>query len=291
MARERLHIMKAHPLDSKKLSALGINFCVQPKLNGVRAYSDAPGRLLSSTSREFPYLERIKSELRQLPYLPFDGELYIHGKPWNYINSIASRTINIHPDEDELHYHIFDVKLPTSFITRCKLLKDTLGFIEKERLTTIKIVQTHLSSPDLWNLQLEEYMKHSYEGIMFRSTTGFYQEKRSNYLLKFKPTCTDIYKIVGAIQGEGWCYDRLGAFLVQDKHGHQFEIGSGSYLTAAGRMEAWELYISGKLSQCHLLVKHEKLKTANGFPQCAVAAELIHPEDLHKYSTHEDLQK
>jgi ATP-dependent DNA ligase len=289
--------MKAHPLDPKKLSKLGDSFFIQPKLDGVRAYvefprSCEPAILLSSTSRVFPYLDSIKESLNKLAKVRFDGELYIHGKPWEYINSIASRTTNRHPDEEELEYHIFDIKSQyLTFVQRYQHLCKVEANIRRQGIKNIKVIRTDHSTPTLWITQLEDYASLGYEGVVFRSTTGLYEEKRSNNLLKFKPSHSDIYKIVGAIQGTGWCYNRLGAFEVQDKNGLVFEIGTGSFLTAKGRSQAWNMHMENKLVGCHLLVKHEKLTTANGFPKCAVAVELILPEDLYKYAGHNDLVK
>lgn len=290
--RKRTSIMLAHPAEPARISALGNCFFSQPKLNGVRAYSSLLNLspiLFSSTGLRKEFVRHIEAQLNKLPPYLYDGELYIHGKPWHYINSIASRTTDAHPSKLELEYHIFDIRSSDPFHKRLLILNDLQYEIEAKKLHNIKIVETQISSPQLWPDQLSEYTSSGYEGIMFRSFSSPYEFKRSKSLLKLKPTCTDIYKIISGIQGKGWCYDRLGSFLVQDKHGNQFEIGSGAYLTKQGRLDAWNLHLSGELEKCHLLVKHEYLKTAHGLPTCAVAIDIIFPEDFCKFAGHEDL--
>lgn len=295
MTRTRSSIMLAHPAESNRISKLGQRFLTQPKLNGVRCYSLSESfkspTLYSSTSRPYPFLQHIQEQLSYLSPYSFDGELYIHTVPWNEINSLASRTVNPTSDIQALQFHIFDIRSAThpQWVRTSILEKEIQEEISSHLLTHIKIVPTQEADLTTWRENLSTYMSQSYEGIIFRSLYGTYETKRSTNLLKFKPTCTDIYQIISLIQGTGWCYDRLGAFLVQDKHGNQFEVGTGPCLTKNKRLSYWLSRHS--LEGSYLLVKHEDLKTANGFPQCAVAMKPLTEEELQQYkkSNHNDL--
>jgi len=290
MTRKRESIMLAHPAEPKRIASLGETFFVQPKLNGVRLHtreSSTGPILLSSTDREFPFLPYIREQLLHLPPHSWDGELYIHGKSWADINSIASRTVN--NVDERLDYYIFDHKNESiPFKQRMERLQYIQKLIQEFRLPNIKVVPTFPANQQNWPSFLSIFEKEKYEGIIFRSLWGPYEPKRSKHLLKLKPTCTDLYQIIGAVQGKGWCYDRLGAFVVQDKRGNQFEIGSGACLTADNRLTFWQMYLSGELTKHHILVKHEKIKTANGFPACAVGLEVISPGDMGRFEGHED---
>lgn len=265
--RKRNNIMLAHPAENKRIENLGKFFFTQPKLNGVRCYvkyQNGQPVLFSSTGLEKQFLDHILWDLKKLPPFEYDGELYTHGKPWEWINSIASRTKNPHPEVEQLQFHIFDIK-------NNKPQKERLSKLLKiyKYLPSIKFTPYRHSNAETWYKWLNLYTKQGYEGIIFRSRNGLYALKRSPNLLKYKPTETDIYKIIRLIQGTGWCYDRLGAFEVEDKHGNLFCVGSGDCLTATNRLSYWqnaEQYV-GK----YLLVKHELLKTKNNFPQCAIA--------------------
>ena len=293
--RKREYIMLAHPAEEKRIQNPGPLFLCQPKLNGVRCiaeYSDEWHEwiLRSSTGMIKPFLNHIKEALNHLPGHTYDGELYIHGKSWAYINSIASRTENPSPAELELEYHIFDIKNQKHQTARSIELNEIISFVvEREGLTPVKMVSTVGGKPDDWKQILAEFTKNGYEGIMFRKLDGMYEEKRSKNLLKFKPTLTDIYRITDLIQGKGWCYDRLGAFEVESKDGSRFQIGSGKTLTKENRLKYWldRENLIGK----YILVKHEYLVTANNLPQCAVALEVLTDSQVEAFrkKKHEDL--
>ena len=293
--RKRENIMLAHPAEEKRIANLGPLFLCQPKLNGVRCiaqYSEElqEWELRSSTSSVKPFLKHIKQALESLPKHTYDGELYIHGKSWAYINSIASRTENPSPAELELEYHIFDIKNQHTQLSRHNELSEIIRFVvEREQLKPVKIVSTYGATSESWKQILAEFTKNGYEGIMFRKLDGMYEEKRSKNLLKFKPTLTDIYRITGLIQGEGWCYDRLGAFEVESKDGSRFQIGSGKTLTKENRLQYWlDRY---NLINRYILVKHEYLVTANNLPQCAVALEVLTDSQVEAFrkKKHDDL--
>jgi ATP-dependent DNA ligase len=285
--RKRTNIMLAHPAEPKRISKLGDSFYVQPKLNGVRCTCEftpnGEAHLYSSTGLEKPFLDHIKQELEYFPRQTYDGELYKHGEPWNWINSRASRTENPHPLEEELEYHIFDIISEDPQYVRFKKLLDL------KSTKYIKIQSVNEVTQETWPISLDLYINNGYEGIIFRNKYSTYEKKRSPNLLKFKPSETDIYKIKDLVQGTGWCHDRLGAFLVEDKYGNQFEVGTGPCLTKEGRLSywGWRNMWKGK----YLLVKHELLRTKNGFPQCAVAVEALTNDRLQGYlkEKHNDL--
>ena len=291
---KRQGIMLAHPAEEKRVRALGPDCFVQPKLNGVRCRIESPTnpfKLVSSSGKEKKFFGHIQEELAHLPTLLWDGELYIHGKSWEHINSICSRTVNPHPESGTMEFHIFDfIEQGRNQWQRASILSTVRSLIDRMELRYVKVVSTFDIKTASWGGYLNEYMEAGYEGIILRGYKGIYKDHRSPNLLKFKPRKTDIYRITRLIQGEGWCLDRLGAFEVEDKNGNLFNVGTGPCLTAGGRLGLWE--DRHELVGKYLLVKHEELKTINDLPKCVVAVKPLTEAELEVYlrDKHEDLQ-
>jgi DNA ligase-1 len=78
------------------------------------------------------------------------------------------------------------------------------------------------------NKQYKIILSQGGEGMMIRRPESKYVGKRSNDLLKYKPTFDSEAKIIGYEKGTGKNKDKLGAFLVRDlKTGKEFKVGSG----------------------------------------------------------------
>lgn len=286
---KRKDIMLAYPAEERRIKALGTKFFIQPKLRGIRAWvrwtpAGFP-QLISSQGNEFQKLPHINAALwglaQSLRLTPcFDGELYRHGMPFREISSRVKRETQGHPDAASIQLHIFDEKrLLTPQLERFRdLLYTCNSFLGSPHSPLQRVPIQNLSEGDDPARYLARYIKDGYEGIIFRSRNGLYEEKRSTNLLKFKPTRSDTYEIVGLEQGKGWCIDRLGAFLVKGSDGTVFAVGSGSALTAEGRKRYWEL--GDSLIGKQLLVKHEKIKTVGNIPLCAVACEVLEIEEV-----------
>lgn len=271
---ERKGIMLAHPANEKRIKALGKDYILQPKLQGIRAWVRwhpvTGAHLISSQGNEFTQLKHINSALNQLSNLTetfpiFDGELYRHGMLFQEISSRVKRNLAPHPDARSIQFHIFDLKIQKPQIERLRELYPLLDFL--------CLVPSSFTRLEPYQDYLAARMAEGYEGIIFRAKLGLYQEKRSTSLLKLKPTSLDTYEIVGLQQGKGWCYDRLGAFLVKGSNGTVFSVGSGSALTKESRKLYWNL--GDSLIGKQLLVKHEKITTKDGIPFSGVACKVL----------------
>ncbi len=110
------NVMKCVPFEEKRLSKWTPPFIVQPKYDGVRCRavpsSLSPGDylLLSSEENVIYGVPHILSELKRLRLnAELDGELYVHGQPFEFIYGVTSRTVNPHPDALQVEYHVFDI--------------------------------------------------------------------------------------------------------------------------------------------------------------------------------------
>lgn len=68
---------------------------------------------------------------------------------------------------------------------------------------------------------------------MLRDPESFYENRRSNSLLKVKTFHDDEAVVLGYTAGTGRCLGMVGALRVRNTHGIEFEVGSG--LTDAER--------------------------------------------------------
>lgn len=278
---ERTGIMLAHPATPRRIKQLGTHCIVQPKLNGERCWvewynKDTP-TLISSYGNEFK-LPHITQALIDQGFqgLRADGELYIHGEPFEEIHSIASASRkDLHPRYREMEFHIFDFKCTEGRpqLTRSAVLQ------ELSTRPPLYTVQAYVIETKDWQDWAEEFVRQQYEGIILRDLRYTYVEARTPALLKFKPTFEDIYRIVDVAEGIGWCTEMLGSFILEahDQPGAYFRVGSGKLLTKSQRQALWKerMSLPGKL----LRIKHEGLKTSGGLPKCAVALEILDPKN------------
>jgi len=251
----------------------------QPKLKGERCrveWFHGTPVLLSSYGNEFKFLNHITAAIEvnfKINQLELDGELYVHG--WNFerIHSAASRKVKENPESAKLEFHIFDHQGAVSQWQRIHtlVLNKKNGCFEKPLIYVPYTVVT----PDTWLEQANIYTSEGYEGIILRGAVWEYEMKRSLYMLKFKPTEEDEYKILGlkeAISKEGYPKGMVGSFRVCGDDGTEFYVGAGK-MSHGDRKIHWA--DRGDLVGKMLKVKHEKTKTIGGVPDCSVAVEVI----------------
>ncbi len=280
--QERSGVMLAHPVSDRRLRQISVEDKVftQPKYNGERCrtvWFQGEPFLLSSYGNEFRFCKRLKNQILKkteelgIEEIAFDGEIYVHGWSREEIDSALRRTKNYNPKVEELEYHIFDIQDKTMLqYNRFVSLKNlqSKGFFEQG----LHFVVPEAIEIQEWQDKAVSYVAQGYEGIILRSPVGEYVDRRTNNLLKFKPTEEDEYTIVDLLEGQGWCTGMLGAFLVQGNDGVSFEVGSGRELTKKNRIDYWKhrTELIGRV----LTVKHEPIKTSGGKPVCAVAYKL-----------------
>lgn len=276
---KREGIMLAQPVSDRRVRALGDSMFAQPKLKGERCrvdwFHDEP-ILLSSYNNEFKFLDHIKEAIREdfkNNQLLLDGELYRHG--WNFerIHSAASRKVKENPDTIGLEFHVFDYQSSESQWQRLHRLLFDKGVDRFE--DPLKLVPHTIVTPDNWLEQANIYTSEGYEGIILRGAIWSYEKKRSQGLLKFKPTRSDRYTILDiteAFSQEGNPKGMVGAFVVTGDDEVRFSVGAGK-LNHTERKRYWDSrdVVIGK----ELIVKHEEDKTIGGVPICCVAVEVI----------------
>lgn len=271
-------IMKAYPFSEKRLAKWQPPYIVQPKYNGFRCRAiplktGLKGNeyiLLSSEENIFysvPHLNEILSNTGLKVEL--DGELYCHGMSLEEINSIVSRTVNLHPDHQKIEFHAFDMVIEEPQMRRL-ILTDSLRNLHPK----IKISPFWLCE-DLNEVKkiYDKIIKLGYEGIIVRHFQGPYQTKRSTMVMKFKPKKHDEYKIIGwneEMTMEGEPKGRIGSLIMSSQTGDKFAVSAGLNFDEKARL--WE--IRDSLDGKNAIVHYQHL-TNKKVPSGAFNVEVI----------------
>lgn len=262
----RKDVMLCYPFEERRLidPKFGWNFqngvMVQPKLDGIRATTrrNEDGQVvLISSEGNILHIPHITDALEEMDFsFDLDGEIYSHGKSFEWI---CSRAKGSYGDTKELQYHVFDAwtQEPVAFKFRTKVIDNLfqgqtnwgIDYVV-QKVPTTELFSTDSSLMlDFVSEMLNDYTNKSYEGIILRCPLGLYEMKRSRFIMKFKPSKTDCYRIVGIEQActmEGKPKGMVGAFIVQAPDSpQQFKISAGRF-THAERTEMWEQFPLGK---------------------------------------------
>ena len=258
-------IQKAYPFEEKRLAKWQPPFIVQPKYDGDRC-SNTPlqtGPLLL-TSEENPYFSvpHITEQLASsgLFKLALDGELYNHeiflegGQ--ELIHSIVSRTVNIHPRYREMEFHIFDIKdHDDAQMTRMLHLNNIVcRFGPNMKLAPYWICETLDDVKRVY----DKIILLKYEGIVVRHFMSNYVERRSTYMMKFKPKKTDTYIAIGWKEEctmDGVPKGRVGSIICSSQDGEEFAIGAGLDDEQKARLWLFQDDIAG----CDVIVHYQHL--------------------------------
>lgn len=280
---KRSGIMLFNPLEESRLSKWEPPYITQPKLDGVRCRAlrhttytgELTWLLVSSTENIIISVPHIVEILEQMDIPPeiiqLDGELYRHGWSFEEINSVVSRTVNIHPNYDEIKFHVFDVAQE--------------GIAQAKRLAMLKQIAyndyvCYVPHAIVWSLdelmnQYRAYLDLGFEGIIVRHFEGVYvrvslqTQRRSPYGMKFKPKKKDTYLIVDykeEISKDGEPKDRLGALICQGNDVALFSVGSGLDDDAKERLWKEKESLAGQ----YVIVEYQHITSGKGVPRFPV---------------------
>jgi DNA ligase-1 len=266
------NIMKCYPFEEKRLAKWKPPYILQPKYDGVRCRAipldNGEFLLLSSEENIIFSVPHINEQLKSMPRIELDGELYCHGMSFEEIVSRTSRTTNLHPDYKSICFYIFD------------LVNEDIQCRRTISLSKIPL-QSHLYRAPFWMCDsLDDIMRvyddlinQGYEGIIVRHFEAPYERKRSTWVMKFKPKKEDSYEILGVteeISIEGTPKDTLGALICKSGDGQTFNVGTG--FTGEERKELWN--IKGMLSGNTAKVKYQHITSGKNVPRFPVFVEI-----------------
>jgi ATP-dependent DNA ligase len=279
--------------DFKKAKNIQYPVDVQPKLDGVRAIARWEGDrvvLISRGGKTWTAVPHINKALESI--LPkdseFDGELYVHGKPFQWITSRAKKA---HDDSGEIQYHVYDfptingddsltwqerreaaAMLPNAQERWKHFEKTDDGGI---REVFVRVLTYTAKDAEEVKFYHDAFVQNGYEGAIVRLLDGMYEYgHRSGSLLKLKQFDDHEYKIVGHTNGEGIESD-LVIWICEDSDGKQFATRPKG--THDDRR--WLLQHATEFYGQMLKVKHFGF-TDDGLPRFPIAEGIRVEEDL-----------
>lgn len=256
-------------------------YAIQPKLNGERARAIVKNSrciLVSSTDQLICTVPHINYAMTLLPDKEYDGELYVHGWPFSKIHSVISTTTSIHPDAEQLQFHIFDLITPQTQLERIQDLYKKL-YIHLDAQYCIKLVPINFVTSMNGILEyLKQYIDNKYEGFILRELTAYYLRRRSQLVMKFKPRESDTYTILDILEARseyGVGLGMVGSFTCIDDMGTTFGVGAGQ-LTHPKRRELWQKWLNKEISTgAKLLIKYQTLSDKEKVPLFAFATDIL----------------
>lgn len=268
----RTGIMLCYPFEEKRLSRWTPPYLVQPKLDGERCrllrLESGITILLSSEENIFYSVPHINKTADSLPIgIELDGELYCHGLSFEDIHSRVSRTVNLHPQHDEIEFHCFDIIAGDSQLERTlHLNKEKSGWFSFQYL---KLVPTVICETfeDVMRTY-DAYIEMGYEGIIVREVGAPYVRRRINTIMKFKPKKKDIYTIAAVneeIAQDGTPKGIVGSLSCTSDEGTVFNAPKGRGMTTEKRKELWRLrhMLIGK----DVVIQYQNIISGSGKPK------------------------
>ena len=230
--------MLAHKVGKKEVDWSAKNF-IQPKLDGVRCIFTKDGAY-SRTGKEFKNVAHLEEDLedffKKYPDAVLDGELYNHALKHDFEKIISLVRKQKPTDEDRfeagnlVQYHVYDTTHnmlhQVKYEDRYNWLRMNLPIYK----TMTLIANTTVDSMAEAKMLHDVHLAQGYEGSMLR-TNGFYEQKRSYNLQKFKDFHDTEATITGYEEGKGKRQGTLGKFLMTDDEGIQFGCPPGKGYT------------------------------------------------------------
>ena len=266
----RQGIQLCYPFEEKRLLKWNPPYIVQPKLDGERCraiWSERHGYVLVSsefnTIISVPHIN--KALERSLSVAELDGELYVHGLPFSEIHSIVGRTANLHPNYEQMEFHLFDIVNDNPQASRLIQLDETVTAWNPVKKVPYVLCCSFEEVMDAYN----GFLKDGYEGMIVRHPEASYRRSRSPFIMKFKPKKDDYYLIIGTkeeVDKSGYPKGTLCALICTSNEGTIFSVGSG--LTQEQRETYWNKKddLVGKL--CH--VAYQNITSGKGVPRFPV---------------------
>jgi len=276
----RKNIMLCYPYEDKRFNHWGGGAIIQPKLDGIRcrAVIDGKGNATLYSSQDnviisVPHIN-IALGLMKLKDIELDGELYVHGMPFEDIVSIAKRTKNIHPNSQDLQYHIFDIIKEQLQHQR---IRNLISMMPTDR--SIKRVTSYgVGSIQAIERRYKQFINEGYEGFILRHLTALYKRSRATTLLKYKPKKRDVYKIIGFMEERdihGKLKNTLGAIVLSSGEGEgTFHVGIG--FTNYQREYLWGMRETLLGKNC--IIQYQQLTKANNVPRFPVFVDIQEEE-------------
>lgn len=222
-------LMLANVYEKNTGRDVGISqYWVSEKFDGVRAYWDGQ-RLISRQGHEYHPPQWFVTDF---PKQPLDGELWLARGQFDRLSGIVRKKIPLDDEWRLVRYKVFDMpKSQGTFDQRLKVLQSLTDM--PSWLNIVK--QWRVDSEEALLDQLQVLVAKGAEGLMLHHGASLYSAKRSDDLLKLKPSFDREGIVLSYEEGKGKFVGMMGAIwveaLVPDESGSEvlqrFKIGTG----------------------------------------------------------------
>ncbi|MFT6113594.1 MAG: DNA ligase-1 [Oleispira sp.] len=231
MATEKPALMLANVLQKES----GINlshYWVSEKYDGVRALWDGK-RFISRQGNEYHAPVWF---IADLPNVSLDGELWLGRGLFDRLSGIVRKHKPIDEEWRQVRYMVFDLPRHTgTFDERLSVLQSLTERSSHQPSHLVIVPQWRVETEDELLAQLSTFVKNHAEGLMLHDGRSLYSAKRSDDLLKLKPSFDNEAIVTDYESGKGKYEGMMGALWVEiflpNKEGalvkHTFKIGSG----------------------------------------------------------------
>lgn len=227
MAEEKPSLMLANVLQNS--SGIDLDpYWVSEKYDGVRAFWDGK-RLISRQGNEYHAPAWF---IADFPEVPLDGELWLAREQFDRLSGIVRRHQPIDDEWRHVRYMVFDLPHHSGTFNQRLLALQSLTLLPTH---LVIIPQWRIASEEALLAQLDYFVKNKAEGLMLHDGRSLYSAKRSDDLLKLKPSFDREATVTGYEPGKGKYEGMMGAVWVEaafnDNEGklikQTFKIGSG----------------------------------------------------------------
>lgn len=235
-AQDKPSLMLANVYSSSKASGIDLShYWVSEKYDGVRAYWDGK-RLLSRQGHEYLAPAWFVADF---PKQPLDGELWLARGQFDRLSGIVRKQKPIDEEWRSVRYMVFDMpQVAGIFDQRLKKMQ----LLTEMPAWLIIIKQWRVSDEEELLNQLDSFVNSKAEGLMLHHGDSLYSAKRSDDLLKLKPSFDSEGVVLSYEEGKGKFIGMMGALwveaLITDEDGlaikQRFKIGSGFTVAERG---------------------------------------------------------
>ena len=197
------------------------DYWISEKLDGIRGRWNGS----SLTTRNGNIINAPGWFVKNFPQQTLDGELWLARNSFEKTASIILRKT---PNEDwqSIKFMLFDLpEHEGNFSQRLIELQRLVDAVASPYLQLIP--QFKLANKNQLMSKLDELVKQGAEGLMLNHHGAYYQDGRSENLLKLKKHQDAEAKVIAHISGKGKYKNMLGSLLVEMHSGLQFKVGSG----------------------------------------------------------------
>jgi len=220
-ANSSLSVQQAMSYDINRNTLDVSHYLVSEKLDGIRARWTGKQLLTRNGNVIHSPLEFTAG----WPNVPLDGELWLGRGQFELTSSIV---LSEAPDErwERIKMVVFDMpQFNRPFEER---VNDIAMLVSQANSTTLDAVRHFtLESHQALASTLDAVIDGGGEGLMLHAKNAYYQEGRSQQLLKVKRYSDAEARVIGHIEGRGKFSGMMGSLMVESTTGIRFKLGTG----------------------------------------------------------------